>query len=83
MENKQKQTCERCRYWNYSQRMSFNNERSQCRRFPPTFRGGSSMLWHAEFPETQKDDWCGRFQRRKEKIEQKRPSKNATRRKSA
>lgn len=83
MENTQKQTCDRCRYWNYSQRD--NHGRSQCRRFPPTFRGGSSMLWHAAFPETQEDEWCGRFQRRKEvkKIEQKQPSKNATRRKSS
>jgi hypothetical protein len=79
MENKQ--TCERCRYWNYK----LDNKRGECRRFPPTFRGGSSILWHAAFPETQKDEWCGRFQRRKEvkKIEQKRPSKNASRRKSA
>jgi hypothetical protein len=85
MENTQKQTCERCRYWNYSQLNKLDNERSQCRRFPPTFRGGYPSLWHAAFPETQKDEWCGRFRRRKEvkKIEQKRPSKKATRRKSA
>jgi hypothetical protein len=62
-----------------------DNERSQCRRFPPTFRAGYTKEWYAAFPETHKDEWCGRFQRRKEvkKIEQKPPSKNATRRKSA
>lgn len=57
--------CENCRFWeHYRHRMG--QFRGMCRRFPPTpiytKRPPVPML----FPETQKDDWCGEFQPRKE-----------------
>ena len=65
-------TCSDCRWWN---ELATNEKRATgaCRINPPVavvavkwvpkwFGSVTKMRWHAEWPVTDEDDWCGEHQ---------------------
>lgn len=68
------ESCKTCRYWWYEE----GDEKGYCRRFPPKLvsdvGGGSvgrhgdfdlsiSTGFHALFPDTEPEMWCGEYQK--------------------
>lgn len=62
--------CSTCRFWHTDEP---DDEEGICRRNPPHVAGGSfgftnqlfGLIWRSsgtEWPETNKDDWCGEYQ---------------------
>lgn len=58
--------CGNCEFWDIAKAWGERKDKAACRIDPPTIKtSGISCDPNAQWPNTSKDDWCGRIEIRK------------------